>query len=175
MVFISLFFLLFAIVNFVIRTFRTTPLRAVDFRVAKSVMTIVNMYMKPWQIILSIIAIIAVVLFLVVLWIKTKKIRPKYIRSILAILLVAALAYGSMTGARSIGAVATHFDNVTNAYTKYGLVYCFGLSLSTTAFPNPMCTMKKTSTGSCRRTSLPAKSPPSGPTSFTCSWNPSSM
>ena len=77
MVFISLFFLLFAIVNFVIRTFRTTPLRAVDFRVAKSVMTIVNMYMKPWQIILSIIAIIALVLFLVVLWIKTKKIRPK--------------------------------------------------------------------------------------------------
>ncbi|MBR6503928.1 MAG: LTA synthase family protein [Firmicutes bacterium] len=137
MVFISLFFLLFAIVNFVIRTFRTTPLRAVDFRVAKSVMTIVNMYMKPWQIALSIAAVAAVVLFLVILWIKTRKIRPKYIRSILAILLIFALTYGSMIGARNIGAVATHFDNVTNAYTKYGLVYCFGLSLFDNGISKP--------------------------------------
>ena len=137
MVFISLFFLLFAIVNFVIRTFRTTPLRAVDFRVAKSVMTIVNMYMKPWQIILAVIAIAAVLVFLVILWIKTKKIRPKYIRSILAILLILGLTYGSMVGARSIGAVAAHFDNVTNAYTKYGLVYCFGLSLFDNGISKP--------------------------------------
>lgn len=137
MVFISLFFLLFAIVNFVIRTFRTTPLRAVDFRVAKSVMTIVNMYMKPWQIALSIAAVAAVVLFLVILWMKTRKIRPKYIRSILAILLIFALTYGSMIGARNIGAVATHFDNVTNAYTKYGLVYCFGLSLFDNGISKP--------------------------------------
>ncbi len=137
MVFISLIFLIFAIVNFIIRTFRTTPLRAVDFRVAKSVMTIVNMYMKPWQIILCIIVLVVAVLLLGLLWLKTKKIRPKYIRSILAIVLVAGLTYGSMIGAQSIGAVASHFDNVTNAYTKYGLVYCFGLSLFDNGISKP--------------------------------------
>ncbi len=137
MVFITLIFLIFAIVNFIIRTFRTTPLRAVDFRVAKSVMTIVNMYMKPWQIILCIIVLVAVVLLLGLLWLKTKKIRPKYIRSILAILLMVGLTYGSMIGAQSIGAVASHFDNVTNAYTKYGLVYCFGLSLFDNGISKP--------------------------------------
>ena len=79
MVFISLFFLLFAIVNFVIRTFRTTPLRAVDFRVAKSVMTIVNMYMKPWQIILAVIAVAAVlvlILELIPIWLFLIKQKP---------------------------------------------------------------------------------------------------
>ncbi len=134
---ISMIWIVLSVVNFVIRTYRTTPLRAIDFRVAKSVMNIVNMYFKPWQIVGGIILLIAILVGIVFLWIKTKKITPKYKKSIVAFLVSVVLAISSVPAAGALGALPEHFDNLTNAYVKYGFVYCFTASIVDNGISKP--------------------------------------
>lgn len=126
---VSFIFMVLAISNYIIRTFRTTPLRALDLRVAKSVMNIVNMYFKPWHIVLGIVLIILLLAGIVFMWFKTRKIRPKYLKSLAAAAICIGLAAGTVAGASSTGLIPEHFDNLTNAYLDHGLVYCFTASL----------------------------------------------
>ncbi len=134
---ISLLWIVLAVINFVVRTYRTTPLRALDFRVAKSVMNIVNMYFKPWQMALGVAALIAIVGGLVFLWFKTAKIKPKYKRSVIAIFACFVIAFGSVELAVNTDALPEHFDNLTNAYVNYGFVYCISASLLDNGISKP--------------------------------------
>ncbi len=125
------------ITNFIIRTFRTTPLRAIDFRVAKSVVSIVDMYLSIGLIIALAILIIGALAALVLLFIKSKWIRPKYLRAIAAIILSFALAFGSLQLSSATGALPDHFDNLTNAYTDNGFIYCFLASIFDNGISKP--------------------------------------
>ena len=126
---VGVLWIVLAIVNFCVRTYRTTPLRALDFRVAKSVMSIVTTYFQTWMIIAGIIAIVAVLAGLVYAWIKAEKIKPKYKRSVVALLMCIALSFLAIETAVATESVPTHFDNLTNAYVDHGFVYCFSASL----------------------------------------------
>lgn len=134
---ISVAWMVFIITNFIIRTFRTTPLRAIDFRVAKSVVSIVNMYLSVGLIVLLAAVVLVALAALVVLFIKSKWIRPKYIKAIIAILVSLALTYGSVVLAQTTGALPDHFDNLTNAYTDNGFTYCFLASVFDNGIAKP--------------------------------------
>ena len=126
---ISFLWIILSIVNFCVRTYRTTPLRALDFRVAKSVMNIVSMYFQTWMIVLGTAAIAVILAGLVFAWIKAKKIRPKYRVCIVTFIVCIALSFLSIETAINTETVPTHFNNLTNAYVDYGFVYCFSASL----------------------------------------------
>ena len=126
---IGILWIALSVVNFVVRIYRTTPLRALDFRVARSVMNIINMYFLPWQIILGGIVLAALAAGLVFAWFKTRKSKPKYVKCLVIFLVCGAVSFLSIETAIATETVPTHFDNLTNAYVDYGFVYCFSASL----------------------------------------------
>ena len=134
---ISIAWMVLIITNFIIRTFRTTPLRAIDFRVAKSVVSIVNMYLSVGLIIVLAVVVLLALAALIVLFIKSKWIRPKYIRAVVAIIISLVLTYGSVVLAQTTGALPDHFDNLTNAYTDNGFTYCFLASIFDNGIAKP--------------------------------------
>lgn len=134
---ISIAWMVLIITNFIIRTFRTTPLRAIDFRVAKSVVSIVNMYLSVGLIIVLAAVVLLALAALIVLFIKSKWIRPKYIRAVVAIIISLVLTYGSVVLAQTTGALPDHFDNLTNAYTDNGFTYCFLASIFDNGIAKP--------------------------------------
>lgn len=134
---ITIAWMTLTITNFIIRTFRTTPLRAIDFRVAKSVVSIVDMYLSVGLIIVLAVVVLAALAALILLLIKSKWIRPKYLKAVAAIILSVVLAFGSLELSSATGALPDHFDNLTNAYTDNGFIYCFLASIFDNGIAKP--------------------------------------
>lgn len=86
---ITIIWLALGIGNFVVKLYRTTPLSAIDFTIAKSGIKIMPMYFAYWQIILLAIAVLAVIAFIIFAWIKLPKKKPNYKIAIPAVAAVA--------------------------------------------------------------------------------------
>ena len=125
--FISALWLTAAIVDAVVESIRGIPFSIMDIRVLPSVLPIINMYLDIWQIVLTAVAIAAVIAGLVFLYIKAPKRRPKYRGAMIftaAAILLAAGAY-SLTVVGREEKRQEDFSNITSAYRKYGFTYCF--------------------------------------------------
>ena len=106
---------------------RVTPFGAIDLMVLPSVFTIFTQYLEIWEIVLIVVAFLLAVAGLVVLFIKTGKVKPSY--RVAAIFISASVLLG--VGTYSLTVVghreerAATFSNIANAYKTYGFVYCF--------------------------------------------------
>lgn len=123
--------LLFAlgVIQFFVLINRATPLSAVDFSIFFSIITIIDVYFKPYELALMILAILAAISGIVLLFIKTKSHGIK-LKSFLisffsaAAALVVAIVIGFQTNH-----LTTRFPNLADAYNDYGFAYCFSLSV----------------------------------------------
>lgn len=123
--------LLFAlgVIQFFVLINRVTPLSAVDFSIFFSIITIIDVYFKPYELALMILAILAAIAGIVLLFIKTKSHGIKLKSFLISFFsataaLVVAIVIGFQTNH-----LTTRFPNLADAYNDYGFAYCFSLSV----------------------------------------------
>lgn len=108
---------------------RVSPLSAVDIAIVFSVITIITVYLSPFQIVLIGLAVAGLLTSIVFLFIKSarykvewKRFAVVYLASLLATVLV-------ILGGFATGQLSDKFPNLATAYNDYGFPYCFGISV----------------------------------------------
>ncbi len=127
---ISLVWLTCGIVNFVLLGFRITPFSAVDLQILSSVIGIIDVYLKGWQIVLLCVVSAAVVAGLVLLWLKAPKVKESIHYFTSAAVIASAFISVFVINGTSIAAetASTNYPNIADAYEDYGFAYCFSNS-----------------------------------------------
>lgn len=127
------------LVNFILLSFRVTPFTASDLRLVKYGLNVMTTYMSWYQIALLLIAAVAAVVGIVILWRKAPRDSEKipYPRRLGLI----ALCFTAFWGITHLGiwtnVLATNFGNIAFAYQDYGFPYCFSNSLLNVGIDKP--------------------------------------
>ena len=126
---ISILWLAMGVANCILLMKRVTPFTVNDLELITSVFRIFSVYLSTIEIVLIVIAVVAALAGLVFLAIKAPRSKIKWksaIASFLAscILLPSGLGLGLYTGVLS-----DQFPNLSDAYDRYGLAYCFTLGV----------------------------------------------
>ncbi len=115
--------------DFILLSFRTTPLTATDFKMLTSVVTVIGRYLNHFQMALVGVVFFMFILILIGLCIKMPYTKIKLGRSVLAIGLSFILMFGSFHVALQAKAVSTNFGNIAHAFADYGFAYSFSTSV----------------------------------------------
>lgn len=137
--FVSSIWMIFGITNGVLLNVRVTPFNATDLRLIDTARTILDQYFTPFLITLTAVAICAVVVILIILFIKAPKIDYKinYWKNLILVGISALVCVVSLNVAMETGFLASKFTNLTIAYRSYGFVYCFGSGLFNSGVRKP--------------------------------------
>ena len=138
---ISVVWLIFGIVNFVILLFRVTPFSAVDIPLLESAISVSGHYLNPLNIAMIFLAAVLVVVSIICLYRKAPKhthtTQKKIIVSGIAVSLIAFAIFFLRYQSNSVQALATNYTNISEAYENYGFVYCFTNSILDTGIGKP--------------------------------------
>ncbi len=126
---ISMVWLILGIANCVLLGFRTTPLNAMDFKTLKTVVSIITVYFTKAQIVMIGAALAAAVLVVVLIFIKSPKMKIRPLRAVSSIAVLCVTLSAATALSVSSGSVATTFHNIQDAYKNYGFAYCFACSV----------------------------------------------
>ena len=138
---ISVVWVIFGIVNFVILHFRVTPFSAVDFTLIKSAISVSSHYLNLFTIAMISVAIFVVLIGLICLFRKAPVNEQhgyrKIIFSILCCLTLGVAIIVLHRSSNSVQALSTHYTNISEAYENYGFAYCFANSILDTGIKKP--------------------------------------
>lgn len=124
MLFILALWVSAGIANSVLIVYRRSPLIAADFSVLKSALSIMNVYMTKFQMILVIVSITAVLVSLILLLIKEKRKKIDYRK--IAVMLAISVAVSVIPSDYIMAEKSkTPNANITDEAYKYGFVCCF--------------------------------------------------
>lgn len=129
----------FAVTDFVLLKFRTTPFTAVDFSLVSEALPMVGRYLNIFEIILAIAAIIGFIALIIIVWLRAPRFKGKinYFRNIIVIGIIALIVFTGTKVGNYSGTLAVNFGNLGEAYINYGFVYCFSNSLINTGISKP--------------------------------------
>ena len=126
-----------AVGNCVVKGFRPTPISAIDFRILPSVLSILDVYLTVWQMVLIGAAFVLLIVGLVVLFRKCRK-RPLFYRnSLLTVGSMLVLVVALTVGLRGSGRISRTVPSLAEAYDDYGFAYCFLCSIMDTGISRP--------------------------------------
>ncbi len=115
--------------NFLVQSYRATPMSAVDFALIPAFLGILDYYFEIWQLVLFAIAILLLLASLVLLYFKSKK-KPREVKQGLALILSCAVVLAiTLPLYLSEGVISKDYHNLNKAYKDYGLPYCFTMSV----------------------------------------------
>ncbi len=139
---ISVVWLLFGVVNFVILHFRVTPFSAVDFTLISSAISVSGHYLTAFNVVMIFFAVAILVISMICLFKRTpcfqkNATRKAYMLSTLVILTLAAGIVVMHRSSTSVQALAENYTNISEAYENYGFVYCFANSIIDTGIKKP--------------------------------------
>lgn len=119
--------ILLGMTNAILLGFRTTPLGVSDIALLSSVFSIIGVYMDVWQIVVLVAAIVLVLAALVIIYMKSQKVKPSYRLAIifLTTAIISAAGFYSLTIVAHGEDKDKAFANIGEAYRQYGFVYCF--------------------------------------------------
>ncbi len=126
---VSAIWLGLGVTQFILLSFRVTPLTAVDFSILTNVFTIIEIYLTPLQIILISFLIVAALAVILLLFIKLPKVSREFRRCGISIAATLLLGVTIFTAGYKTETLSNTFPNIANAYKQYGFAYCFSLSL----------------------------------------------
>ena len=138
----SVVWLLFGVINFVILHFRVTPFSAVDFTLISSAISVSGHYLTAFNVMMIFFAIAILVISLICLFKRTpcfqkNTTKKAYMLSTLVILTLAAGIVVMHKSSTSVQALAEDYTNISEAYENYGFVYCFANSIIDTGIKKP--------------------------------------
>ena len=126
-----LFFILWlamGVTNWVLLGMRVTPFEAADFYIITTGFSIITVYMKTWQIVLTAAAILFGIVLLIVAFIKMPKIQKRNAKeTLICLLLLITLTCGSIITLRTTDVIPRTVPNIADAYRDYGFAYCFSM------------------------------------------------
>ena len=127
------------ITNFVVLGYRITPFSAIDFLMISDALSMLDIYFNMFQQILLFGGIITGVILLVIIFIKTPKMKGKINRlwNILACLIVFVIIYAMTIVGVKTDLLSNNFSNLGTAYKNYGFAYCFANSIVDTGISKP--------------------------------------
>lgn len=129
-------FIGFGIANSVILAMRVTPFEWVDLQIVK--LSLLKVYLEPWQMLLIIVALVAVISGIVIFFINGPKTTVNYLKNSVSVVCFAALLFCSLFLFRSKGILLSeHVKNIHNAYKDYGFNYCFMCSVFDVGIDKP--------------------------------------
>jgi phosphoglycerol transferase MdoB-like AlkP superfamily enzyme len=136
---IGLVWLICGIVNYVVLGYRVTPFAAIDFVMAKDVLSMLDVYMAKWQQILLLIFAIALIAGIVFLFRKSPKFegsrRVKGTMAACVVVWIAVIALTKFSVKHNI--ISDDFANLGMAYKDYGFAYCFTNSIIDNGIDKP--------------------------------------
>lgn len=125
---LSLVWLGLGVVDCVVLYNRSTPLTMVDFQLLGSVWTVLEVYLRPWQMVLAGVAA-ALLIALIVLWVRRAKKQARLAREgLFAMLISALLLWGGWNLGLETGKLTDVYPNLPDAFRSYGFVTCFSSS-----------------------------------------------
>lgn len=116
------------IANGVVLTYRSTPIAACEFIQLHTVFGVFGLYVKWYVVLLAVVGITAIVTILVKLYKKCRRDErawKKFLISCPVTFLILVLVTPLLV---KVGVLSKRFDNLPDAYSDYGFVYCFSLS-----------------------------------------------
>lgn len=139
MILLTLVWLGFGIANFIVKFNRETPFNFTDLKDFGQVVDVFDKYMSKFQMILVIALIVAALVFVVFLWIKSPKYdtKIKYIKNIIIIAVMWALMLLSIQVGQALDRVSVKFPNLTIAYQDYGFTYCYAYGMVSVGVEEP--------------------------------------
>lgn len=121
--------LILGFVNFLVLSYRTTPLGMIDLLLAGSAIKLINVYLKPWQIVLIVLGIAAVISGGVYLWRRSPREHIRPFRALAGMLSIACVLWVFSFSVTSADALSESFGNLAVAYDDLGFAYCFSTSV----------------------------------------------
>lgn len=138
---ISMVWLFFGVVNFVILNIRVTPFSAVDITLLESAIRVSGHYLSALNIAMIALAVIVVMIAMIYLFQKAPKHKhtthKKLVVSGIMVALVAFSIFFLRHQSHSVQALDTDYTNISEAYENYGFVYCFTNSIIDTGIAKP--------------------------------------
>lgn len=125
---LSLVWLGLGVVDCIILYNRSTPLTMVDFQLLGSVWPVLEVYLRPWQMVLAGVAA-ALLIALIVLWALRADKQPRLAREgLFALLISALLLWGGWQLGLETEKLSDVYPNLPDAFRSYGFVTCFSSS-----------------------------------------------
>jgi phosphoglycerol transferase MdoB-like AlkP superfamily enzyme len=126
-VLVSSLWLALGIINGVVLGFRMTPFTVSDLSLLENGLSILPNYMSTFEIILTVIALIATIALFVVTFLFAPKKKDKIrIKANICLVIIFTITLFSLT---NLGVnnrwLSTYFSNLGYAYNDYGVPYCF--------------------------------------------------
>lgn len=128
---ISSFWLFLGIINGCILAKRVTPFGFTDLKMVGDLFTMQSNYFTVTEAMIVIVAVIAVILFLIIFWFKGPKYQGR-MRRLNGLVMTAAfvMLIPSVTNAAVNNNILTeYFENLAQGYKDYGFVYSFSASV----------------------------------------------
>lgn len=138
-VFVCAVWIISAFANFIVLSFRTTPFSAIDILMLRNVMTMLDKYMSKWQMVLSAIGVVLVIVLLIYLYIRLPKTKHKRhpFRASAYVIMCGFLIVTFTKVAVETHTVSDKFGNLAYAYNDYGFAYCFSNSIIDVGISKP--------------------------------------
>lgn len=136
---ISTIWMLVGITNAILLSNRVTPFTATDMMLVDSALGVMGKYFSTFQIVFVIIGLTLAIALLVLLFFKAPKVnhKIKYLRNIIAIIIIWAVGLGSINLGVGAELMSMKFGELRVSYYDYGFVYCFTNSLINTGIQKP--------------------------------------
>lgn len=135
---ISAVWLILGLTNFVLLSFRTTPLAAIDFILLMSVDSILSMYLNVFEILLIVLGAVGLMIGMVIALYKTPKCRPRYLTALAGLLMATILVASLHPFLLKEEVLTSDFGNLAEAYNEYGFAYCFYRSVVDRGIDRPL-------------------------------------
>lgn len=121
---ISVLWLAFGIANFVVLSYRASPLTAIDLVLIRSVFSVLWIYFRPFELVLMAVGILAVIVLLVLLWKRVPRVRVRPMRAVAAVL-CALVPFVGLSPIVKADSVDVNFSNMHESYGENGFAYSF--------------------------------------------------
>jgi len=126
---VFIFWAWLGITNFILLSFRTTPLTAIDFHIINSVFGIIHVYLNNSQLAVISVVVGFVLLGVVYAFRKLPKSQVQYKNAFFVFCCTIVLMIGVSNLAVRAKAVTNDFGNLAQAFHDFGFAYCFTLSI----------------------------------------------
>ncbi len=136
---VSVIWLGAAVANCVLLGFRTTPFSAIDLTMVSYALSIIDIYLTKFQIIL--ISALALIVLTLIIFIAVKapklKRKVKYIKALAFVISMVVIVFFATGTAIQTQLLSSRFDNLADAYKNYGFAYCLSNSFIDSGIDKP--------------------------------------
>lgn len=136
---IACIWLAFGITNCILLMFRITPFSVVDFRLITDALSIMNKYCDKWSVVLIMAGVILFSTGIVMLWIRTPKMKEKvhYVKVAMYIAVWGAITFLITDVGVQAQAISSNNQNIADFYETNGFVYCFSSTIIDNGISKP--------------------------------------